>query len=69
MIKVKVLRHLPGVFTQYQPNIGQIYDAEYYRETRPNRKVYPPTCVITIGDKKICLRPDEYEICGGTGNG
>lgn len=59
-IKVKVLCHLPGVFASCQPEVGKVYEASYkaINEIRQNA----PICVIDVNGKRICLKPNEYEI-------
>jgi hypothetical protein len=65
IIKVKILRPLAGVFAECQPEVGKVYVASY----RPSLKHttynlhYAPVCIIDVNGKKICLRPNEYEIC------
>ena len=64
--KVRILCHLPGVYTKYQPTVGEIYEAEYKKtEHRRDGRAYSPVCAIKILDKKICLRKGEYEIVEG----
>lgn len=61
--KVKVLCPLPGVYPEYQPEVGKIYDADYRKVNhRTSGQVNGPVCVINILDKRICLRKGEYEI-------
>lgn len=63
--KVRVIKYLDGVFPEYQPEVGRIYDALYNV-----RDPYKPSaqrtyiCIIDVKDKKICLRKDEYELLG-----
>lgn len=65
-IKVRILCHLSGVYSKYQPTVGEIYDAEYKKATqRKGGRQYAPVCVIEVLDKKICLRRGEYEIVEG----
>jgi hypothetical protein len=62
-IKVRILSHLSGVYSKYQPTVGEIYDAEYKKATqRKGGRYYAPVCFIEVLDKKICLRRGEYEI-------
>lgn len=63
-VKVKILKPLPGVFAEYQPEVGQIYDASYAppRWLVRGKQHTSPTCIIEVKDKKICLRQNEYEI-------
>ena len=60
--KVRILQHLPGVFSKYQPEIGKIYDAEY---GKAHKYKFSETCVIDVLDKRIALRKGEYEIVEG----
>lgn len=61
--KVKVLCPIPGVYPMYQPEVGEIYDADYRKATRNSTgHTNSPVCVIKIRDKNICLRSGEYEI-------
>jgi hypothetical protein len=61
--KVRVIRPLSGVFLEYQPEIGKIYEADYRRaKRRTEGQTNAPVCVIKILDKHICLRSGEYEI-------
>ena len=64
--KVRILCHLSGVYPKYQPNVGEIYEADYQKATqRKNGRQYGPVCFIEVLDKKICLRKGEYEIVEG----
>ena len=61
--KVRILCPLPGVYTKYQPKVGEVYDADYKPSTvKSAGRYYAPVCVINVLDKKICLKKDEYEI-------
>jgi hypothetical protein len=66
IVKVKILRPLPGVFAEYQPEVGKIYDASYKPcKWNPGGSQHTsPVCVISVKDKKICLKTQEYEIVG-----
>lgn len=60
--RVRVTRPLDEVFPEYRPQVGGIYDA-MYKAGGPNIGVGSAhVCIITVKDKKICLRPGEYEI-------
>ena len=61
---VKILQHLEGVFSKYQPEIGKIYDAEYRTCYKKGRSSCTAVCVIDILGKRIALRNGEYEIVG-----
>ena len=60
LCKVKILTPLQGVFRDYQPEMGKIYDAEY----RKSRKGNADFAVIDIKDKRIIVRLGEFEIVG-----
>lgn len=63
--RVKILKPLDGVFAKYQPEVGQIYDANYKPACRKKGTgTYAAVCVIDVLDKKIALKRDEYEILG-----
>ena len=65
IVKVKILCPLSGVYAEYQPEVGKIYDASYTPFTRIRGKQQAsPVCVINVNDKKICLKTREYEILG-----
>lgn len=60
--KVRILKPLAGVYPKYQPKVGGIYDAIYKNERyKKNRRSRYTVCIITVLDKKICLKKDEYE--------
>lgn len=61
--RVRVLHYLPGVYTEYQPLVGGVYEADYRQPLRTSPGgTYSPICVIKVRDKSICLRRGEYEI-------
>jgi hypothetical protein len=63
--KVRVLKYLDGVFPEYQPVVGKVYDAIYnvkHRYKLDSQRTY--ICIIDVKDKKICLKPGEYELVG-----
>lgn len=63
--KVSVLKYLDGVYPEYQPEVGRIYDAIYnvkHRWKLDSQRTY--ICIIDVKDKKICLKPGEYELLG-----
>lgn len=63
--KVRVLKYLNGVFPEYQPVVGKVYDAIYNVKRRhklDSQRTY--ICIIDVKDKKICLKRDEYELVG-----
>lgn len=60
LCKIKILTPLQGVFPEYQPQVGKIYDAKYCK----SRKGYSDFAVIDIKNKKIIVRLGEFEIVG-----
>ena len=62
--KVRVTRPLNGVFPEYQPGVGKVYDAWYKDESyaATSRNFYQRVCIIEVAGKKICLRDGEYEL-------
>lgn len=40
--KVRILKYAEGVFPEYQPEIGKVYDAKYWKQTSDNRKKRAP---------------------------
>ena len=63
--KIRVIRPLDGVFTEYQPEVGRIYDAIYNeKRTGGIGSGWAYICIIDVKDKKICLKREEYELVG-----
>lgn len=57
--KIRITRGLEGVWTEYQTEVGRVYDADY----RPQKmRGQPPTAVIIINDKPIIVRNHEFEL-------
>ena len=67
ILKVKVTRPLEGVFAEYQPEVGKVYEASYSppKVRKDIGHHYAAVCVINVNGKKICLRQNEYEMCDG----
>lgn len=40
--KVRITKYAEGVFPEYQPEIGKVYDANYWKQTSDNRKKRDP---------------------------
>lgn len=60
--KVRILKPLDGVYPKYQPKVGEVYDAIYTSDKyKKYKKSCYTVCIITVLDKKICLKKDEYE--------
>ena len=66
IVNVKILTPLSGVFAEYQPEVGEIYEASYTPPKWPSKgkQISSPVCIIKMNDKNICLRQNEYEIVG-----
>jgi hypothetical protein len=66
IVKVKILTPLSGVYAEYQPEVGKVYDASYTpsKWLTSGKQHAAPVCVIDVKDKKICLKNSEYEIVG-----
>lgn len=63
--KVKVIKDAEGVFPEYTPEVGRVYDAKYIpRSRKKNGTGVAEFCVIDMLDKKIILRGDEFEVVG-----
>lgn len=64
--KVKVTKDVIGIFPEYKPVVGKVYEAEYIPRSRKKYKDkyhgHGEFCVIDMLDKKIILRVDEFEI-------
>ena len=58
LCKVRILKPLEGVYREYQPEVGKVYDAEYCE----SRKGYNNFAILDIKDKKIVVRMDEFEV-------
>ena len=65
--KVRIIKYAEGVFSEYQPEIGKVYDAKYWKQASDNMKKVRPVCIIDVKDKRIAFRKDEYEIVGKEG--
>lgn len=58
--KILVTKRLPEVFSEYQPEPGKIYDAEFCK----GKKKMSEFCVIEVKDKRIVVRHGEFVIVG-----
>ena len=61
--KIRITKDIAGLYPQYQPKVGKVYDAEYIESTRTYQKC-PPICVVVIAGKRIIIRKGEYEFVG-----
>jgi hypothetical protein len=57
--KIRTTKGLEGVWMMYQPEVGKVYDAEYYPQKIRGQ---PPMAVIIIKDKQIIVRQHEFEL-------
>lgn len=62
--KIRIIKEIEDLFPQYQPEVGKIYDAEYYDPAGTYKK-FPPICIINIAGKRIIIRKNEFEIVEG----
>ena len=58
--KIRITKEITGLFPQYQPKVGKIYDAEYIEPYYQYQNGHP-ICVIDIAGKRIIIRNGEYE--------
>ena len=56
--KIRITKELDGVWAQYQPKVGKVYDANY----RASNKRTAECAVIDVRGKWICVRTGEFEI-------
>ena len=61
--KIRITKEITNLFPQYQPKVGQIYDAEYIEPYQSFQRFHP-LCIINIAGKRIIIRHDEFEIVG-----
>jgi hypothetical protein len=54
--KVMILRPLPEVYSEYQPELGKVYEAEFCKA----QKRVAEFAVIEVKDKRIIVRHDEF---------
>lgn len=62
--KIMITKEIDGLFPQYCPKVGKIYNALYVDSSRGRTK-YPPVCIIDMAGKRIIIRKDEFEIVEG----
>lgn len=61
--KVRIIKEIVGVYPEYSPKAGKVYDAEYIDSSTDSRKI-PPVCILNIAGKRIIIRKNEFEIVG-----
>lgn len=61
--KVRIIKEIEGVFPEYRPKVGKVYEAEYIDSSK-NYKKFPPVCIVNIAGKRIIVRKKEFEIVG-----
>lgn len=61
--KIRTTKGLDGVWPEYQPEVGKVYDADY-APAKHNKEGCRNSefCVVDIKDKRIVLRRGEFEI-------
>lgn len=71
--KIRIIRPLNGVYPLYQPQVGKVYDAEFVpaapRDGTRSKHYNNEFCVLDIANKKLVVRPGEYEMIGGAPGG
>lgn len=58
--KIRVVKPLDGVYMKYQPELGKIYDADYFEAMKSDKK-RADFCIIDLLDKRIVVRHGEFE--------
>ena len=61
--KIRIIKQIAGLYPQYVPKVGKVYDAEYIDSSK-NYKKFPPVCIVNIAGKRIIIRKNEFEIVG-----
>lgn len=63
--KIRVNQEISGLFQEYQPKKGKVYEADYVPPYQYRGKSFKGICFINISGKRIVLREDEFEVVGG----
>ena len=66
--KVRIIKEIEGVFPEYRPKVGKVYEAEYIDSSK-NSKKFPPVCIVNIAGKRIIVQKKEFEIVGSVKDG
>ena len=61
--KIRITKEIEGLYPEYRPKVGKVYDAEYIDSSK-NYKKFPPVCIVNIAGKRIIIRQKEFEIVG-----
>ena len=61
--KIRIIKEPHGLYPQYRPKVGKVYDAEYIDSSKAYKK-FPPVCILNIAGKRIIVRQDEFEVVG-----
>lgn len=59
--KIRIIKQISGLYPQYVPKVGKIYNAEYIDSSKAY-KSFPPVCIIKMAGKRIIIRKNEFEI-------
>ena len=59
--RIRITKELMGVFPEYCPKVGKVYEAEYVDSSKQYKK-FPPVCILNIAGKRIIVREKEFEI-------
>ena len=62
--KIRIIKEVEGVYREYRPKVGKVYDAEYIDSSKAYKK-FPPVCILNIAGKRIIIRKSEFEIVEG----
>ena len=72
IVRIRAIKHLEGVFPEYQPVVGKVYEAEWFpcrRHTTGHDTGSKAFCLVDIKDKRIALRCGEFEFVGDEEDG
>ena len=53
--KVRIIKYAEGVFPEYQPEIGKVYDAKYWKQASDNMKKSAPRLHYRCEGQAHCL--------------
>lgn len=69
-VQIRLISEPDGLFPEYWPEFGKVYEAEYVPSNRRVRgQGNRAFCIVKIRGKKIVLRQGEFEIVGGAEDG
>lgn len=59
--KIRITKEIEGIYQEYCPKFGKIYNAEYIESNITYQKGHA-ICVVNIAGKRIIVRENEFEI-------